>query len=322
MILDACLLAGQPSVADILLKYYEPDELFEILFAGVTASEISSHTGAQFLSTNHNDDFFILDPIPNIYFSRDPAVVIGDGIVSCKAHFPARIRDMMLTRTVFQSHPMFANNPILFGSDPTEDRPYTIEGGDVIVINENAVAIGCSQRTRSETIALLARKLFLSGKIQRVYEVNIPAAREYMHLDTVFTIVAPGIVVAYSDVMDNISEIRRFEPAVMPGGEIAAFPHREQRKFTQILEDEFGTSLQVINTGNNDARYAAREQGSDGTNTLAISPGKVVAYDRNIHTNKALKANGIEVIEIEGSELVRGLGGPRCMTMPLRRRKA
>lgn len=314
---DTCLLAGQPSISHILLDHFSDEEIVNIVFSGITASEISEQTGTQLVSTNPNDDYFVLEPVPNIYFSRDPAVVIDDGVVSCKAHYSARVRETMITKMVFKSHPLLNSNPVIYGEDSQEDRPYTIEGGDIIVINENAIAVGCSQRTRSETIAMLAKKLFMTGRTQRVYEVNIPVAREYMHLDTVFTIVAPGVVVAYPDVIDNILEIRRYEPLLVPGGEIVAFPYREQRRFKQILEEEFGTQLQVINTGNNDSRYASREQGADGTNTLAIAPGKVIAYDRNLHTNRALKSLGIEVIEIEGSELVRGLGGPRCMTMPL-----
>ncbi len=321
MVHEASLAAGQPGISEVLLDHCSADQLIDILFAGLTASEFDACTKGQPVSASQ-EDFFILDPIPNIYFSRDPAAVINNGVVSCKAHYPARVRDMLLTRAVLRWHPLLKQNPIVYGDSPSEDRPYTIEGGDIIIINEEAIAIGCSQRTRSESIALLAKNLFTCGSTRRVYEVNIPAAREYMHLDTVFTIVAPGIVVSYSDVIDNITEIRRFEAQPGSDGVITAQPQREQRTFKQILVDEFNAPLQVINTANNDARYAAREQGSDGTNTLAIAPGRVVAYDRNIHTNQALRAYGIGVIEIEGSELVRGLGGPRCMTMPLRRNPA
>jgi arginine utilization protein RocB/arginine deiminase len=312
-------MCGQPEVAHLLAGNFNSDELTEIAFAGITTPELQARTGVAFPADNLEE--FLIEPIPNTYFTRDPAAIIHQGFVSCKAQFDARVRETVMLRALFQHHPALKDTPRIYGEGDTEDRPYTIEGGDITVLNEKAVIVGCSQRTRSETVAMLARKLFALGQAERVYEVSIPVARLYMHLDTVFTILAPGIVVAYPSVMDNIPEIRRYEPHISTDGDIMALPIREDRDFNRILEDEFGMPITVVNTGNNDARYAAREQGADGTNIFAIAPGKVISYDRNVHTNKAMRALGLEVLEVEGSELVRGLGGPRCMTMPLKRVK-
>lgn len=315
---QVCGVGGQAGLAALLLDHFSPDEILHALFAGVRVSEVRAHTGSA-LEGQGGSDFFLLEPIPNAYFTRDPAAVIGDGWIACKAHFDTRVRETVLLRAVAELHPRLMGTEILFGAREDEDRPFTIEGGDIHVLSRDAVMIGVSQRTRSETVALLARNLFASGRIQRVYEVEIPSDRRYMHLDTVFTIIAQGVVVVYPDVIDRIEHIRRYEPVLTTDGELIAQPIREMRKLHTLLAEEFSSPLTVVNTGGNDVRYSAREQGADGTNVFAIAPGRVISYDRNVHTNAAMRSLGIEVLEIEGSELVRGLGGPRCMALPLRR---
>ncbi len=315
---QVCSAGGQQSLARVLLDHFSPTEMATRLFTGLKVGEISSRAGGSMIGDG-GSDFFVLEPIPNAYFTRDPAAVVGDGWIACKAHFETRVRETVLMRLVAELHPRFAGTEILFGARAEEDRPFTIEGGDIHVLSRDAVMIGVSQRTRSETVALLARKLFAAGKIQRVYEVEIPSDRRYMHLDTVFTIISQGVVVVYPDVIDRVEHIRRYEPVLTSDGELLAKPIRESRKLHTLLGDEFASPLTVVNTGGNDVRYSAREQGADGTNVFAIAPGRVISYDRNMHTNAAMRSLGIEVLEIEGSELVRGLGGPRCMALPLRR---
>jgi arginine deiminase len=314
---QVCAAAGQPGLARLLLDHVGSDDLLRLLFAGVRAGELQARGVAAM--GGQGSDHVLLEPIPNAYFTRDPAAVVGDGLVACKAHFDTRVRETVLMRLVAELHPRFTGTDILFGVREDEDRPFTIEGGDIHVLGGQTVLIGSSQRTRSETVGLLARKLFQGGKVQRVYEVEIPSDRRYMHLDTVFTIIARGVIVVYPDVIDRIDTIRRYEPVLTSDGELTAQAFRETRKFHTLLADEFGTPLTVVNTGGNDARYASREQGADGTNVFAIAPGRVISYDRNMHTNAAMRSLGIEVLEIEGSELVRGLGGPRCMALPLKR---
>ncbi|MCL4247512.1 MAG: M20/M25/M40 family metallo-hydrolase [Anaerolineae bacterium] len=298
-----CRAGGAPELSARLLNDYAPDALRALLFEGM----------------GEDAPAFLADPVPNAYFTRDPGAVIGDGYIACKAQFDARVRETLILQAVVQWHPLFAGVEIVYGAQADEGRPFTIEGGDILVLNDETVVIGCSQRTRSETVGMLARKLFQAGKVQRVYEVHIPSARQYMHLDTVFTVIAHGVIVVYPDVMDQIEIIKRYEPTLTRDGELVALPIRENRRFYTLLSDEFAAPLTVVNTGNNDARYAAREQGADGTNVFAIAPGRVISYDRNLHTNRAMRALGIEVLEIEGSELVRGMGGPRCLALPLRR---
>lgn len=320
ILFNVCGTGLQPALHDLILDHFSNSEILDILFGGITTKELLEETGKQLMGIREAKDNFLLDPIPNSYFMRDPGAVVGDQLISCKMHYRARMRETILLREIFQHHPSLnlTESQFSFGLNGNEDRPFTIEGGDIIVLNEKAIAIGCSERTRSESIAMLATNLFRKGIVQRVYEVNIPAVRAYMHLDTVFTVVDNGLVVAYPEVMNEVTEIKRYEPILLPGNSIEAIPIDENIDFNKILEREFG-GLEVVYTGNGNSNYASREQLADGTNVFAIAPSKVITYERNIHTNIALKRNGVDVVEIGGSELVRGLGGPRCMTMPITR---
>jgi len=317
IIAKVCSLEQVNSLSEILLSSFTISELSEILITGVSTYELYEKTGILFNNEELSNDFLLLNPCPNTYFTRDPAAIVGNQIVSTKMHFQARIRETILFLEIFKNHPIFKNPKFVFGDSLLEDRPYCIEGGDIIILNSEAIAVGCSQRTRSHAISKLAKNLFASGIVQRVYEIFIPSERAYMHLDTVFTVINEGIVMAYPNVMEEIKEIKKYIPQYYEN-EIYAISSREKRSFNQILTEEFG-SLKVIKTGDNNPRFASREQLADGTNVFAIAPSMVITYDRNIHSNKALEKNGINVIKIEGSELVRGLGGPRCMTMPLNR---
>jgi len=316
-----CRTAGVPAIADEFssLRHWSLAETVDILFAGVTAEEYHERAGRR-LAAAGDEAHFLLPPIPNAYFSRDPAVVVRDTAISCKMHYRERIRETLLVRAVLENHHEFMENAITYGgsSEPTEDRPYTIEGGDVIILSKDAVLIGASERTRSETIELLADKCFRFGHVQRVYEIAIPAERSFMHLDTVFTVVDRGMVLWFAEVMEHIVHVHRYEGEETDDG-IAAHRVTETRSFPEILRDEFETELTIIDTAGGHKHYASREQRSDATNALALAPRLVVTYDRNERTMAALEDHGVTCVGIDDSELVRGLGGPRCMTMPLRR---
>lgn len=319
LIQNICRTENVPAIADDLLdeNKFPHDQLLDVLFAGISATEYQKVTGRGAPPTGR--DNAILQPIPNAYFSRDPAVVVGNAVISCKMHYVERVRETLLTRAVLEHHPNFAGQPIAYGgtAEPTEDRPFTVEGGDVLVINDETVFIGASERTRSETIERLASKIFANGKMQRVYEIPIPTERTFMHLDTVFTCVDRQTVVWYPGVMEHIKYIHHYEPDANGNAARKA----DSRNLDQILSDEFGGNVNIVRTGGGDEHYASREQRTDGTNTLALAPRVACTYERNTRTIAAMEKAGIECVEIQGSELVRGLGGPRCMTMPLRRVK-
>jgi len=314
-----CQTENVQAITDDLLddKKFSDEQLLDVLFAGITSTEYQKITGHR--APPAGRDNTLLQPIPNAYFSRDPAVVVGNAVISCKMHFVERVRETILTRAVLEHHPEFAGQPLAYGGtdEPTEDRPFTVEGGDVLVISNDTVFIGASERTRSETIERVASKVFVNGNVQRVYEIPIPTERTFMHLDTVFTCVDRNTVVWYPGVMEHINYIHHYEP----DADGKAVRKADDRNLVQILSDEFGEDVNIVRTGGGDEHYASREQRTDGTNTLAIAPRVACTYERNTHTIAAMEEAGIECVTIQGSELVRGLGGPRCMTMPLRRVK-
>ncbi|NOX57861.1 MAG: arginine deiminase [Planctomycetes bacterium] len=313
-----CAAENVPAIAPELLdeSQVSTDALMGALFRGLTVQEYRDLTGKPFPQTSSKEGM-LFGPTPNAYFTRDPAVVVRESVISCKMHYVRRLRETIITRSIFEHHPEFAGHEITYGGSdsPTEDRPFTIEGGDIIILNEEAVLVGASERTRSETIEVLAQKAIDVGGVQRFYEIPIPTERLFMHLDTVFTIVDHATVVWYPGVMENLKRITLYTRS--PSGEITR--KSESRNLHRILSDEFGKEVRIIETAGGDEHYASREQRTDGTNVFAIGPRRVIGYDRNERTLAALADAGIECFNIQGSELVRGLGGPRCMTMPLRR---
>ena len=257
---------------------------------------------------------FYLDPMPNLYFTRDPAAAIGSGLTINKMKYPARRRESLFMRYIIDHHPRFAEAtvPVWYN----RDEKFSMEGGDELVLSKDTLAIGISQRTTAEAIETMAMELFAGSDFKRVITMEIPKSHAFMHLDTVFTMIDHDKFTIHPEIRDNGGKINTFILEKVEGQKFPRITHDTD------LEHVLRTALSLpavtlIECGGGDRIAAAREQWNDGSNTLAIAPGVVVTYDRNYVTNQKLRDHGIEVIEVSGSELGRGRGGPRCMSMPL-----
>ncbi len=253
---------------------------------------------------------FQLDPIPNLYFQRDPFASIGSGISLNVMANETRNRETIFAKYIFNYHPRFRQVPRWYNRDKT----HPIEGGDILVLSNKIVAIGVSDRTSPSAIERVAQRLLASEEgFQTVLAFDIPKKRAYMHLDTVFTMVDFDKFTIYPGIEEPLDVY-----SLARGARNQLSIKYERRELSEILKGYLGLpAVKLIRCGDGDSIAASREQWSDGSNTLAISPGKVVCYNRNHITNEALRKNKIEVLEFDSYELSRGRGGPRCMSMPL-----
>ena len=257
---------------------------------------------------------FYLDPMPNLYFTRDPFASVGNGAVINRMYSVTRNRETIYADYIFRFHPEYAGNvPDLYG----RNNYFHIEGGDVLNVNEKLLFIGISQRTQAEAIQELAMKMFYENKgnkIETILAFNIPNSRAFMHLDTVFTQIDTDAFTIHPGIMGTLQVF------ALTADRANHDVHIEEHtgKLEDILAKFMGLDkVRLFPCGAGDPLAAEREQWNDGSNTLTIAPGKIIVYKRNYVTNQYLKDNGFEVLELEASNLCVGRGGPRCMSMPL-----
>lgn len=293
-----------------------PQEVADLLIAGATKREVMSRFGGvkSLVLESMGDNDFVVKPTPNLYFQRDPAVFFRDGVVVSRMSTGARRKEAIYVGHLLSHHPYFSGITLLHSCDEMEGLDYSVEGGDVLVLSEGVLAVGVSQRTTPAAVDLLGKLISSRMGPVRILAVEIPRARSYMHLDTVFTMVDREVFMIYPGVQ-SVLKIWAMDYA---GGRLESM--EEMASLEEALRRSLGLeALRFVETGGGDPLVAAREQWNDGTNTLAIAPGVVVTYRRNRASNQALREAGIKVFEIRGNELVRGRGGPRCMSMPMLR---
>lgn len=294
-------------VADYL-SYLDPVGLAGVLVAGLAHDEVRTGAGIVYTLLDAHD--FIIDPLPNLLFTRDSSVWIRDHAGVASLAMRARRRETTLTHAIYRHHPRFSGTRLAY-----EPHLEHLEGGDVLLLAPGVLAVGVGERTTPAGAERLARRVFAAGLAQTVLVVPIAQERATMHLDTVCTMVDVDAVLMYPAVADALVAYRLIAPAEPGADPQVAAPV----PFLAAAARAMGIDkLRVIDTGL-DPVTAEREQWDDGNNTLAVSPRLCVAYERNVETNAQLERAGIEVIAVPGSELGSGRGGPRCMSCPLSR---
>ena len=305
---------GKHRVREILTDYFsgmDNSRLVDTMMAGVRKSEIRGfETGklSDYLSFRSDDYPFLIDPMPNLYFTRDPFATIGTGVSLHRMHTVTRNRETLFGKFIFKYHPLYKDAPKWYDRGESS----SLEGGDILILSPQVIAVGISQRTEEDSIDKFAHTvLSISETFRKILAFNIPKTRSFMHLDTVFTMVDRDKFTVHPNILH---EITVFVMELVDG---RVSIQEEQGRLEDILKRHLELdACTLIKCGSDSPIDAAREQWSDGSNTLAIAPGEVVVYERNYVTNRILEEHGITVHTVPCSELSRGRGGPRCMSMP------
>ena len=288
-----------PDAKDFVLKTME----------GINLTELHTDKSNSLVDLVSESSKMVIKPMPNLYFTRDPFAMIGNGVSINRMYSVTRNRETIYGEYIFKHHPDFKDVPQYYSRYNT----FHIEGGDILNINDKVLAIGISQRTEPDAIDAIAKNIFNdpTSPIETILAFNIPNSRAFMHLDTVFTQIDTDKFTIHPGIMGPLTV---FE--ITAAGE-GIKVKEVNGTLESILETYVGHPVELIPCGGGDRIAAEREQWNDGSNTLCIAPGTIVVYERNDVTNALLKEKGLKVLEMPSAELSRGRGGPRCMSMPL-----
>ena len=312
-----------PTLVDPLTELVDgsdPQVLADYMIGGILKKDLPRPTQSSLLWDHLDDEDFVLSPLPNHLFQRDNSAWVYQGVSVNPMAKPARKRETVHSRIVYNFHPMFAtvrdSYVFYYGNDDVTHEPATCEGGDILVIGNGTVMVGMGERTTPQGTEILARSWFKhsGGAVKRVIAVELPKERAFMHLDTAMTMIDADSFITYPYFPPHLRSFTLTPSDALDGLRV------EQN------DDLWGAVAKAIDVDRvrvlsvtQDVRSAKREQWDDGNNFLAVSPGVVIGYERNITTNRYLQDRGIEVIAVSGSELGRGRGGPRCMSCPIER---
>lgn len=300
----------QAAVKEYLLAL-PTDKMFDAMVGGVRKSQIEKLTKYHLVDYAQEDFPFYAESMPNLYFTRDPFACLGSGVILSRMANDIRQRETLFADYIFRYHPVYKNVPRWY----ERTRSWPMEGGDVLVLNESTMAVGLSERTSPQAVEDMAEMLFAARMgVEKILVIDLPKFRTFMHLDTVMTMVDADKFVVHPNIQRSMGSF-----LLTPGdGKRKVNIAETGLPIDEALREVMGLDrITLIRCGGASTIDAAREQWNDGANTLAVAPGEVITYVRNHVTNSILRDHGITVHEIPSSELSRGRGGPRCMSMPL-----